>query len=124
VGAISDAQAVQNVMNASPLQCAFRGASGSGAIVPDCGDRVLSASAPEANAERLMGNGPGPRLLPIVLSAAMVIAPFAAWLFAPEAGLAVETEAAIHPWLRLAMAADLLLAAACLGVLVWLLMHR
>jgi hypothetical protein len=88
-----------------------------------------------------MGNGPGPRLLPIVLSAAMVIAPFAAWLFAPEAGLAVmaaglcalayllrlaltETDAAIHAWLRLAMAVDLLFAAACLGLLVWLVTRR
>jgi hypothetical protein len=88
-----------------------------------------------------MGNGPGPRFLPIVLSAAMVIAPFVAWLFAPEAGLAVmaaglcalayllrlalaETDVTIHAWLRMAVAADLLLAAACLGLLVWLVVHR
>jgi hypothetical protein len=102
---------------------------------------VPDAIAPGVFVERLVENRPGPRLLPIVLSAAMVIAPFAAWLFAPEAGLAVmaaglcalayllrlalaETDASIHFWLRLAMAADLLLAAACLGLLVWLVVHR
>ena len=88
-----------------------------------------------------MGNAQGPRLLPIVLSLAMVIAPFAAWLLAPEFGLAMmatglltlayllrlalaETNPTVHSWLRLAMAADLLLAAACLGLLVWLVVGR
>ena len=74
----------------------------------------------------------------IVLAAAVFVAPFLALLFSAEAGLAVMTaslgaaafllhEAAGHvphhqqrP-LRFAVAIDLGLAIACLGVLIWLL---
>jgi hypothetical protein len=74
-----------------------------------------------------------------VLAAAILAAPFIAWLFGAEAALAVMAltlgagtyllagalDAApghIHRWLRLGIGANLMLAVACGALAIWLLL--
>ena len=75
-----------------------------------------------------------------ILATAILAAPFIAWLFGPEAALVVmalalcagsyllasvldATPGHIHRWLRLGIGANLMLAAACGALAVWLLLH-
>jgi hypothetical protein len=75
-----------------------------------------------------------------VLPAAMLAAPFIAWLFGAEAALIVmalalgaasyllagaldATPAHMHRWLRLGIGANLVLAAACGALAIWLLLR-
>jgi hypothetical protein len=75
-----------------------------------------------------------------LLAAAILAAPFIAWLFGAEAALVVmaltlgagsyllagELDAApghMHRWLRLGIGANLLLAAACVALAIWLLLR-
>jgi hypothetical protein len=76
----------------------------------------------------------------LVLTAAILAAPFIAWLFRAEAGLVVmslalsagsflladalaATPKQIHRWLRLGIGFNLTLATACLGLAIWLLLR-
>jgi hypothetical protein len=73
-------------------------------------------------------------------SAAILAAPFIAWLFRPEAGLLVmalalgaasfmladaldETPGQIHRWLRLGIGVNITLAVACVSLAAWLLLR-
>jgi len=75
-----------------------------------------------------------------VLAAAILAAPFIAWLFGPEAALVVmaltlgvgsyllagaldATPGHIRRWLRLGIGANLVLAAACGALAFWLLLR-
>jgi hypothetical protein len=75
-----------------------------------------------------------------VLTAAILAAPFIAWLFGAEAALVVmalalgagsyllagatdATPGHIHRWLRLGIGANLVLAAACGVLAIWLLLR-
>lgn len=72
-----------------------------------------------------------------MLATAILAAPFIAWLFGPEAALVVMALALcaesyllagildaapghIHRWLRLGIGANLVLAAACVALAIWL----
>jgi uncharacterized metal-binding protein len=78
------------------------------------------------------------RLRAALLAAAVLAAPFLAWLFRTEAGLIVmavaltagsflladaleATPGQFHRWLRLGIGVNLALAAACVALAVWLL---
>jgi hypothetical protein len=80
------------------------------------------------------------RLRATLLAAAILAAPFIALLFRTEAGLFVMAVALgagsyllagafpgvperIHRWLRLAVGINLALAAACIGLAVWLVLR-
>jgi hypothetical protein len=75
-----------------------------------------------------------------ILAAAILAAPFIAWLFRTEAGLVVmamalsagsflladalgATHRQYHRWLRVGIGVNLALAAACLALAVWLLLR-
>jgi hypothetical protein len=75
-----------------------------------------------------------------VLASAILAAPFIAWLFGAEAALIVmamtlgagsyllggalgATPEHIHRWLRLGIGANLVLAAACVALAIWLLLR-
>lgn len=79
------------------------------------------------------------RLRVALLAAAILTAPFIAWLFRAEAGLVVmavalsagsflladalgATPVQFHRWLRLCIGVNLALVAACLVLVVWLLL--
>jgi len=76
----------------------------------------------------------------LVMAAAMLAAPFIAWLYRAEAALVVmalalgagsyllagareATPGHIHRWLRLGIGANLTLAAACLALAIWLVLR-
>jgi hypothetical protein len=76
----------------------------------------------------------------VFLAAAILVAPFVALLFRTEAGLVVMAVALgagsflladavhgtptwVHRWLRLGIGVNLALAAACIGLAVWLLLR-
>jgi uncharacterized metal-binding protein len=76
----------------------------------------------------------------VVLSTAILAAPFIAWLFRAEAGFVVMALALgagsflladaldavpeeIHRWLRLAIGVNVTLAAACVALSIWLLLR-
>ena len=80
------------------------------------------------------------RLRAAFLSAAILAAPYIAWLFRTEAGLIVmamalstgsylladaldATPRQAHRWLRLGIGVNLALAAACVALAVWLVLH-
>jgi hypothetical protein len=82
----------------------------------------------------------GPILGRQLLAAAILAAPFIAWLFGVEAALVVMaltlgagsyllagalgvTPVHIRRWLRLGIGANLLLAAACVALAIWLLLR-
>lgn len=75
-----------------------------------------------------------------VLASAILAAPFIAWLFGAEAALIVmaltlgagsyllagaldATPGHLHRWLRLGIGANLVLAAACAALAIWLLLR-
>ena len=75
-----------------------------------------------------------------VLATAILAAPFIAWLFRAEAALIVmaltlsagsyllggalgATPEHVHRWLRLGIGANLVLAAACVALAIWLLLR-
>jgi hypothetical protein len=87
----------------------------------------------------IKGSGLG-RLRAAFLTAAILAAPFIAWLFRTEAGLVVmamalcagssllagalgATPGQFHRWLRLGIGVNLALAAACVALAVWLLLR-
>jgi uncharacterized metal-binding protein len=82
----------------------------------------------------------GPLLRQLVLTAAILAAPFIAWFYSAEAGLVVMALALsagsfvlagaldaspghMHRWVRLGIVVNLMLAAACVGLALWLLLH-
>ena len=82
----------------------------------------------------------GPFLRQLVLTAAILAAPFIAWFYSAEAGLIVMALALsagsfvlagaldasprqMHRWVRLGIAVNLTLAAACVGLAMWLLLR-
>ncbi len=82
----------------------------------------------------------GPFFRRQVLATAILAAPFIAWLFGAEAALIVmalalsagsyllagaleATPGHIHRWLRLGIGANLVLAAACGALAIWLLLR-
>ena len=75
-----------------------------------------------------------------VLATAILAAPFIAWLFGAEVALIVmaltlgagscllagaldATPGHIHRWLRLGIGANMMLAAACMALAIWLLLR-
>ena len=82
----------------------------------------------------------GPFLGRQVLATAILAAPFIAWLFGAEAALIVmaltlgagsyllagaldATPGHIHRWLRLGIGANMMLAAACMALAIWMLLR-
>jgi uncharacterized metal-binding protein len=82
----------------------------------------------------------GPLLNQLVLTTAILAAPFIAWLYSAEAGLVVMAVALsagsfvltgaldvspehMHRWVRLGIVVNLTLAAACLALALWLLLR-
>ena len=80
------------------------------------------------------------RLRAVLLTMAILAAPFIAWLYRAEAGLVVmavalsagsflltdalaATPRQVRPWLRLGIGVNLALAAACIALAIWLLLH-
>jgi uncharacterized metal-binding protein len=81
-----------------------------------------------------------PFLRQLVLTAAILAAPFIAWLYSAEAGLVVMALALnagsfvlagaldaspgqMHRWIRLGIVVNLTLAAACFALSIWLLLR-
>jgi hypothetical protein len=82
----------------------------------------------------------GPLLRQLVLTAAILAAPFIAWLYRAEAGLVVMALALsagsfvlagaidaspghMHRWIRLGVSVNLSLAVACVALATWLLLR-
>jgi uncharacterized metal-binding protein len=76
----------------------------------------------------------------LVMATAILTAPFIAWLYRAEAGLVMmalalcagsyvlagvldATSGSIHRWLRLGIGVNLILAAACVALAIWLFLR-